>query len=274
MSPPPTAAEHGDEVARWQALLAAAVAPLRHLHRVVVRVEVDSTMDEVRRLGMPPGLVATCLRQRTGRGREGRAWIDRGEGIALTAVVEAATLPRAGELALAAAVAAAECVERIRPQVRAGIKWPNDVEVAQRKVAGVLVERLGGVAAIGIGLNVLQQAFPQEIAARATSLLQLGGALPERGGPLDRAAVAAVLLQRLDGALALSWSDLRAAWCARDLLRGRGARIRVGAEIVEGVVRSIEPLEWIEVEVPGASALRRIPAEIATILDFERGDGR
>jgi BirA family biotin operon repressor/biotin-[acetyl-CoA-carboxylase] ligase len=97
-----------------------------------------------------------------------------------------------GWLTALGAVAVAELSEELTGQ-RAGIKWPNDVRIAGRKLAGVLVER-GAGAVVGIGLNINATAddFPAPLRDTATSLRVLVGE------PLDRSEVARRLIERLD----------------------------------------------------------------------------
>ena len=141
--------------------------------RLLIRESVESTNDEVRVLaqaGAPDGLVLLAERQTAGRGRRGAAWFSpAGASLAFSILVRPdepkALWPR---LALAAGLAVAEAVESFGLQ--AGIKWPNDVWIGQRKVAGILVEAGSDFAVVGIGLNVNSTEFPPELAEVATSL--------------------------------------------------------------------------------------------------------
>lgn len=141
--------------------------------RLLIRETVESTNDEVRMLahaGAPDGLIILAERQTAGRGRRGAAWFSpAGECLAFSVLVRPdepkALWPR---LALAAGLAVTEAVESFGLQ--AGIKWPNDVWIGQRKVAGILVEAGADFAVVGIGLNVNSMEFPPEVAEIATSL--------------------------------------------------------------------------------------------------------
>ena len=134
---------------------------------------VESTNDEVHSLakaGAPDGLIVLAGSQTAGRGRRGAAWFcATGESLAFSILVRPpepkALWPR---LALAAGIAVAEGIENFG--VRAGIKWPNDVWIGNRKVAGILVEAGADFAVVGIGLNVNTREFPREIFEIATSL--------------------------------------------------------------------------------------------------------
>lgn len=141
--------------------------------RLLVRESVESTNDEIRILaeaGAPDGLIVLAERQTAGRGRRGAAWFSPvGESLAFSILVrpeEPKVLwPR---LALAAGLAVSEALERFGPQ--AGIKWPNDVWIGQRKVAGILIEAGADFAVVGIGLNVNTMRFPPTVTEIATSL--------------------------------------------------------------------------------------------------------
>jgi BirA family transcriptional regulator, biotin operon repressor / biotin---[acetyl-CoA-carboxylase] ligase len=171
--------------------------------------------------------VADC--QTRGRGRGGHVWHSPpGENLYLSVVartrVDAAHV---SQMSLVVGLAVARAVERLAG-VASRIKWPNDVEVNEKKIAGVLVEaqiRGGAVDAlvIGIGLNVRGRAFPEHLAARATSLAI-------EGGEVARAPALAVVLAELGAALAdFEANGLAGALGeirARDALRG--ARLRAG----------------------------------------------
>ena len=111
-----------------------------------------------------------ALHQTAGRGRRGAAWFaPPGESLAFSILVRPqepkALWPR---LALATGLAVAEAVESFGQA--AGVKWPNDVWIGQRKVAGILVEAGGDYVIAGIGINVNVKVFPDEISSIATSL--------------------------------------------------------------------------------------------------------
>ena len=138
--------------------------------RVTVLCETDSTQDAAKRMNAMPGSVIVTGRQTTGRGRLGRTWIDdAGEGIAVTLVTDRGEPER---LAMATAVGTAHAAEAALGS-KVGIKWPNDIVVDSRKLAGILVEQADHRAIIGVGMNVRQSSWPAELACRAVSLRQL-----------------------------------------------------------------------------------------------------
>lgn len=183
--------------------------PLIHLE------ETDSTNDVARakiREGAAHGTTITADRQTAGKGRQGRGW-SGGEGAIAVSVVVREGVDRL--LPLRAGLAVAQLAG---PSAR--VKWPNDVLVDGRKIAGVLVEAEGDAAIVGIGLNAAIDLgeLPDEIAARAGTL----------GLPLDQLeATRDELLALLGDTLELTPAEVVAALSARDALVG--STIRWGA---------------------------------------------
>lgn len=187
----------------------------------------DSTNERARELagaGAPHGLVVTAGEQSAGRGRQGRAWTaPPGTALLLSVVLRdlRETLP------LAAAVAVCEAL----PGLDCRIKWPNDVLVGGRKLAGILVEGRPqeGWAVLGIGLNVSVEEFSGELAVTATSLALEGHAASSNDHVLRS------LLAALDARLADDPGDVLAAWRERDALRGERVRWRDGEGVAAGI---------------------------------------
>ncbi|MGI9557948.1 MAG: biotin--[acetyl-CoA-carboxylase] ligase [Solirubrobacterales bacterium] len=176
----------------------------------------DSTNERARVLasgGAPSGTVVTATEQTQGRGRYGRVWMaPAGKALLYSAVLREpeAVYPL---LSLVAAVATAEAVEAVAP-VSAQIKWPNDIWIEERKVAGVLIEsRPPQWAVVGIGINasIEREEFPDDLRWPATSVGS--GATPER---LLRS-----LNERLGEWLAAPPEHVLASYRPRDALAGR-----------------------------------------------------
>jgi BirA family biotin operon repressor/biotin-[acetyl-CoA-carboxylase] ligase len=185
---------------------------------------------------LPEGAVATADHQTGGRGRRGRSWVAPPGTSVLCSVL---LRPPAGrpfaQLSLVGGLATAEAIESVSGLV-AGIKWPNDVLVGGRKVAGVLAEQRGDVVVLGIGINVNQTAveLPPDTRVPAASLR----ALARR--ELDREDILRALLGRLD-ALYERWCEgglasVQAELGARDVLRG--VNVSVGG--VEGIAGGLD----------------------------------
>jgi BirA family transcriptional regulator, biotin operon repressor / biotin---[acetyl-CoA-carboxylase] ligase len=188
----------------------------------------DSTNQRARELaaaGAPHGTLVTADEQSAGRGRQGRAWTAPPQSAVLMSLVLrelTETLP------LAAAVAVCEALP-----VEAQIKWPNDVWIEGRKVAGILIEGRPqeGWAVLGIGLNVSVEEFPPPLDETATSVT-LAGATLTVGDALDR------LLIALNAWLPRPPEEILAAWRSRDALVGRPVRWSNGSN--EGIAAGVD----------------------------------
>ncbi|MHB1560828.1 MAG: biotin--[acetyl-CoA-carboxylase] ligase [Isosphaeraceae bacterium] len=227
--------------------------------RIMVWSRVSSTNDlaaEAVGSTEADGLIVLAEEQTAGRGRLGRAWTAPPRSCILMSVLlvpdselhphpgsDPDGLEGRGWLTAMAAVATAEVVSDLVGR-RADIKWPNDVRVDGRKIAGILVERPAvpepdpgspgsmperrarpAVVGIGLNVNVVRDDLPDELRDRATSI-QI-----ETGFPADRSEAARALIRRLD-----YWYDavhtagagagaLNAAW--RDRIEGLGRLVRV-----------------------------------------------
>ena len=195
----------------------------------------DSTSDRAKRLaaaGAPHGTLVTAAEQTAGHGRQGRTWsAPAGEALLMSVVLR--TWPEL--LPLATAVAVAEAIG-----AEARIKWPNDVLVEGRKVAGILVEGRAheGWAVLGIGVNVAVREFPGE-------LREIAGSLDREPGDIE--PFLARLLADLDRWIAAPAEDVLDAWRARDALRGRPVRWSGG----EGTAAGIDGDGRLVVELAG-----------------------
>jgi BirA family biotin operon repressor/biotin-[acetyl-CoA-carboxylase] ligase len=128
--------------------------------------------------GASDGLVAVADEQRAGRGRLGRTWVaPPGASLLVSVLLRPHLEPeRLALVTIAAGIAAIDAVAELG-DVHARLKWPNDVVVDDRKLAGILAERSGDAVVVGMGLNVSWETFPDEIAATATAC-NLCGARP------------------------------------------------------------------------------------------------
>ncbi|WP_254053506.1 biotin--[acetyl-CoA-carboxylase] ligase [Singulisphaera sp. GP187] len=184
------------------------------------------------------GLVILAEEQTAGRGRRGRQWVaPTGSSLLMSVLLfPSESLAEAGWLTALGAVAVAEVVAAWTG-LDARIKWPNDVRIAGRKIAGILVER-GEGAVIGIGLNAnLSQAdFPTELHETATSLRIL------MGETVDRSELVRALIRRLDAWYDRGWSlgpdALNPAW--RDRSEHLGQMVEVATPSGSHVGRLVD----------------------------------
>ena len=177
---------------------------------------------------LPLGSVVVADAQTAGRGRRGHSWFSPpGAGLYVSVVVAPARArvdpPRATMLlTLAAGVALAEGIASATG-LEAALKWPNDIFVSRRKLAGILAEGHGDTVVLGYGINVSATAFPPELADRATSLESELGREVERQRVLDETLAA--LERRYDDLLDGRFDAILDAW--RRLAPGAsGARVQ------------------------------------------------
>lgn len=219
---------------------------------LLVRESTASTNDDawVALSELGDGAAVLALEQTRGRGRAGRRWEQApGKGLALSVALHlGCDVRQAGAIPLAAGLAVARAAHALGVE-RARLKWPNDVRVDGRKLAGVLCEvrrvpanpngDVSEAVVIGIGLNVRQvrEDFPPELRDLATSL-----AIEGREVPLEDAAAACL------NALEPLWTELQegdrgavlAAWSALSPHWGGWMRVRTPAGEVEGIALRLD----------------------------------
>ena len=237
----------GEPVSVWERLLG--------IPRLEVWSSLPSTNDRGRALvreGAPPWTVVVAEAQSAGRGRAGSVWQSTaGAGLWISVVLRPRTPAHAGLLPLLTGVALARALEAedtAAPDsgLRVGLKWPNDVWLDGRKVAGILCESVREAVVAGVGVNVREPAggYAPEHASKAGALEALTSRAWSEARILEgllrewRALWDAAPL-RFEGRVADYWS-------ARDILRGR--LLRVGA--VEGVARGLTPQGALVLETP------------------------
>ena len=184
-----------------------------HLHLRSV-ASTNARAQQLAMSGAPHGTLVTADAQTAGHGRQGRAWVTpAGRALACSLVLR--DPPRL--LPMLAALAVADVAATLDHERRAAmIKWPNDVLLDGRKLAGILAEGRPqeGWVVLGIGVNVAvaQHDFPVELRELATSL---------GDDPGDVARALEILVAALEGWLAAPDADAISAYRARDALAGR-----------------------------------------------------
>ena len=238
---------------------------------VIVRLgTVDSTQSVAFALaerGAADRTVVVADQQLAGRGRRGRSWSAPAGTSLLASIIVRPRLPQAllATLSLTTAVAVGEALRRVTA-VDARLKWPNDVLVAGRKIAGILLEsRMTGasgggsapttpamVTIIGVGINLGQREFPPDLADSATSVALETGRAP------SREAVLTAALEEFDvwrGRLeAEGFGPIREDWRRLSDTLGR----RVTVEDVAGVAADLDTDGALLVDVGGS--IKRVVA--------------
>lgn len=178
-------------------MLEAAMKTKKMGHPLYFYPETDTTNDRIRELaleGAPEGTLAVAEQQTAARGRRGRAWQAPAEsGIWMSLLLRPDIPPaQASVLTLLTGIAIAEAVEKLTG-LDAGIKWPNDILLNGRKLAGILTEMDCDMESIhsvtvGMGINVNTKVFPEDLQDIATSLYL------ECGREYDRAVLAGQIM--------------------------------------------------------------------------------
>jgi BirA family biotin operon repressor/biotin-[acetyl-CoA-carboxylase] ligase len=143
--------------------------PARELHHFDT---IDTTMREAAAraaAGAPPGTTVVAEEQTAGQGRHGHNWhSEKGRGLYLSVLLNAKQ-GAAPTLTMALGLATAEAITS-STTLPCDLRWPNDVMVNGKKVAGILAQLTESTAVAGIGINVNHERFPAELAQEATSL--------------------------------------------------------------------------------------------------------
>jgi BirA family transcriptional regulator, biotin operon repressor / biotin---[acetyl-CoA-carboxylase] ligase len=221
--------------------------PHRHYRRT------ESTNTRARELaaaGAPHGTVVTASEQTAGRGRQGRTWTAPPDKALLYSALLRPLDERHLTLPLAVPLAVCAAAEELRPDIQCSVKWPNDIWLEGRKLAGVLIEARpqDGWAVLGVGLNlsISSNEFPPDLCETAVSLFgsTKGGrgmsrrslpAVAPSGHPPTPLTATAVLNRHLDHWVEADPEAVLAAWRERDALRGREVAWDGGSGVADGV---------------------------------------
>jgi len=234
-------------------------------YRLVDLDTVASTNDEALRLsaeGAEEGVVVRAREQTAGRGRRGRSFVSPEGNLFVSVLLRPRMTPeRAALVGFAASLAIAETIESVAPALPApACKWPNDVLVAGRKVAGILVEASSTRDSIdslivGMGVNLIDHPPGADYPAGDLADLGAPGITPDR--------FLEVLLARLDTWLKVwrlsGMAGLRPAWLARAAGLGRPIEVRLDRESFAGRFRDIDSDGALIVDT-GAGQSRKVTA--------------
>ena len=229
-----------------------------HLHLRVT----DSTNERARDLaadGAPSGAVITAAEQSAGRGRRGRVWsAPPGRALLYSAILRPLELEHV-LLPLSVPLAVCEALESLAP-VSCAVKWPNDVWLEDRKVAGVLIEaRPPQWAVIGVGVNVsiADAEFPEHLRWPATSI---GHGV---GVAATREALSAALARWVEAADSGVLEEFR----RRDAIAGREVEWEAaGDDAGRGVARGVDERGNLLVETDAGERLSLGSGEVSLRL--------
>lgn len=192
---------------------------------------------ELARQGFPEGTTLVAEGQTGGRGRLGRIWESpAGEGLYVSLILRPSLPPaELPKITLMAAVAVVRALERV-VQVKAGIKWPNDIILQGKKLGGILTEmetesdQMSHLV-LGLGLNINTASFPPPLAPFATSLAL-------EGCSASRLAILKAWLESLDslyeGFLSRQFSAILDSWRQASVTLGKEVSIRLGNRTISG----------------------------------------
>ena len=188
----------------------------------------DSTNRQARMLakdGAKHGTLVIADTQSAGRGRRGRGWISpAGEGVFMSLIVRPDVHPsRVAKMSLTLALAVSRAIRR-ETGLDARIKWPNDIVIRGRKICGLLLEmdataeKVESIVA-GVGINVHQKAFDEEIAHTASSLDLMAGRR------VSRSAIVRAFLKEFEQAMALADDEMMDAYRACSATIGQRVQV-------------------------------------------------
>lgn len=240
--------------------------------------QVDSTNDIAAKVAgdrQYDGLAVFAEYQRSGRGRNGHAWVSEpGQSLLCSVLVfiQHTNGSAAGMVSMAGALAAVQAIDGCF-DIDAGIKWPNDIYCRGKKIGGILIESRGNQGTthsyvIGIGINVLQrqEQFPPELRATAASIASIADL---QLGQEDRLALARGLLKRLDHRIQQvrdgQGKALRKDWISHALGTAQTVTISHQGRKIDGRIIDID--QDLQILVQGSEGLMvRLEAGRAKIL--------
>ncbi len=191
------------------------------------------------REGGPHGLVVTADAQTAGRGRHGRVWNSPpGHNLYVSLGLRVASARR--DLSAVGLAVGLALYEGLGSVPGLGLKWPNDLLIGDRKLAGVLCESRWGSdveLVVGFGLNVRREGIDPQLAEVAVALDDVG---VHRGRVELLARLLAALQGRLDAFLMLGFDSMREAYEQANVQLGTRVRVSSGAEVFEGVAQGID----------------------------------
>ena len=232
---------------------------------------VSSTNREAREkaeIGALDGAVVLAETQTAGRGRLGREWYSPTQtGLWMSVILRPKIVPAdAPKLTLTAAVAVAEAV-MTETGLNPGIKWPNDILLNRKKVCGILTEMKADMdrvhyVIVGIGLNISQENYPEDIRDIATSLTL------EAEKKFNRAKIAGAVLNSLEKYYFKLINDgfgaIRSEWKRHSVNLGHKVSVNTLGEVIKGIAEDIDENGLLVVKEIGGS-IKKITAGDVTL---------
>lgn len=237
--------------------------------------QIDSTNLRAQQLaneGAAEGTVVVAEGQRLGRGRRGRAWHSpEGLGLYFSIILRPAIFPQdAPKLNLVAGVAVVRVLKRVNG-VEAKLKWPNDVEIGGKKVAGILTSMVADMESIhniviGVGINVNGKTsdFPDDLRNTGTSVRMAVGK------DQDRSAVMRAWLEEFEGLYdefrLNGFGKILQEWRENSAMVGRTVRIDLVEGAVKGRVRDVDDDGYLVVVQEGGGERRIVSGDVAMVV--------
>ena len=219
---------------------------LPSFYRLVRHERIASTSDEAKALagnGVPAGTLVWARVQSAGRGRQGRNWVSPVGNLYLSLILRPAVpVAIAAQLGFVAAVAVAEACVAAAPDADIALKWPNDVLLNGRKLAGILLESQAGgqgkLAWLVVGIGINLATYPVDLDYPATALAATGAdATPETMLPVLAETFLRCYRQWDEGA---GFAVLREAWLARARGIGQPIRVRLPGDTLDGLFAGLD----------------------------------
>lgn len=240
-------------------------------NRIVYFDKADSTNNRAKDAGEKGGVHGTLFvadAQSAGKGRRGRAWSSPpGESVYMTLLLRPGIMPdRAPMLTLVMGLSVVEAIRTVTG-IEAEIKWPNDVVVNKKKVCGILTEMAAEMTyvnyvVIGVGINVNQKHFPEEIADMAVSLRK------ETGKVYRRSELIAAVLERFEENYGTflrtgDLSEIRKAYDAALVNRGREVQVLEPGNEYEALAEGISDIGELIVRLPDGQKRHVFAGEVS-----------
>ncbi len=224
------------------------------LEKVIYFDQLASTSDYTKGLvldGAESGTLVIADYQTGGRGRGGKSWVSKpGEGLLFSLVLDLDIAPELWyRMSLAVGVAVAWSIEKFEADenLSVDIKWPNDVHIGGKKVAGILTEVTSGKIVIGVGINISVSEFPKNLLCSATSLIK-------EDFFLERESLLSEIIKEIYkwGSMCdLNYEFVLSEYSKRCVLSGKEISFESASKLYHGKALGIDHLGRLSVEVNG-----------------------